>query len=328
MRKRIVILFCILCMLASSGCAYVKSGVLYTIYPIEYIIERLSDGAIQAKSIQNDVIVQAASIVDDHEELLYTNAVLFHIGELEPYISLHKDEIKESLINDVDLAILNTTYRFGRYTPIMVNGNQEFIEGDYYEGDVFKTIDTDELNLFLWLDPIAMLSMSKRINEQLCLLYPELQSQLNENMKKLEADLINLDAQYQALAKNLMDTSSHIKFVSMTASFGTWQKAYGFETYPIVLSKYGVFPTSEQLAIIKQRIVADDVKYIVYEPNMTEDMVALFDELESELGLTRVELSNISSLTTAEENDGKDYLSLMYENLSVLETMLIENGSE
>ena len=108
----------------------------------------------------------------------------------------------------------------------------------------------------------------------------------------------------------------------MTASFGNWQKTYGFEVYPVILSKYGVLPNETQLAAIKQRIIDDNVKYIVYEPNMTEDMIALFDELQEELGLTRVELSNLSSLTDEELNSGKDYLSIMYENLQVLELMV------
>ena len=79
--------------------------------------------------------------------------------------------------------------------------------------------------------------------------------------------------------------------------------------------------------IIKNRIIQDDVRYIVYEPNMSEDMIELFDRLENELLLTRVELSNLSSLTEAEIADGRDYLSLMYENLSVLETMRTSNTS-
>ena len=97
-----------------------------------------------------------------------------------------------------------------------------------------------------------------------------------------------------------------------------------FEVYPVILSKYGALPTKSQLEVIKNRIVEDNVKYIVYEPNMTEDMIQLFDELQEELGLTRVELSNLSSLTEDEKNSGKDYISIMYENLQVLELM-VEN---
>ena len=54
---------------------------------------------------------------------------------------------------------------------------------------------------------------------------------------------------------------------------------------------------------------------------MTEDMLNLFNQLETELGLTRVNLNNVSSLTVSQSANNKDYLSLMYENLNVLENM-------
>jgi ABC-type Zn uptake system ZnuABC Zn-binding protein ZnuA len=152
-------------------------------------------------------------------------------------------------------------------------------------------------------------------------MYPDERSNIDENFEELENDLINLDAQYQALSTSNMVNNKEIRFVSMTASFGNWQKTYGFQVYPVMLSKFGVLPDAAQLEAIKSRILQDGVRYIVYEPNMTPDMVDLFNRLQEELSLTRVELNNLSSLTAADEASGRDYLSLMYENLSVLETM-------
>ena len=57
---------------------------------------------------------------------------------------------------------------------------------------------------------------------------------------------------------------------------------------------------------------------------MTAEMNELFNELADELNLTRVNLSNLSSLTSTQINDGKDYLSIMYENLSVLENIAVQ----
>ena len=88
-----------------------------------------------------------------------------------------------------------------------------------------------------------------------------------------------------------------------------------------MLSKYGVLPTDEQKKIMKTKILNEGVQYIVYEPNMSEEMVELFNEFEEELSLRRVELNNLSSLSEADRNEGKDYVSIMYENLSVLDTM-------
>ena len=56
-------------------------------------------------------------------------------------------------------------------------------------------------------------------------------------------------------------------------------------------------------------------------------MLAVFLQLEEELGLKRITLHNISSLTPTQIESGKDYLSLMYENLSVLESIATLNSS-
>ncbi|MPM99560.1 hypothetical protein SDC9_146752 [bioreactor metagenome] len=80
-------------------------------------------------------------------------------------------------------------------------------------------------------------------------------------------------------------------------------------------------PNDEQLNLIKQRILNDDVKYIAYESNMSDDMIALYNQLKDELGLVEVDLSNLSSLTDQEIADKKDYIQVMYENLAALENI-------
>ena len=166
--------------------------------------------------------------------------------------------------------------------------------------------------------------MAKTIYQILASNYVEQSAYFKENYTALESDLIEVDARYQNLANKLKSESKVIKFVSMTPSFGCWQKSYGFQVYPVCLSKYGALPNEKQLEAIKKRIIEDDVKYIVYEPNMTIEMSELFNSLADELNLTRVNLSNLSSLTPTQVNDGKDYLSIMYENLSVLENIAVQ----
>ena len=112
----------------------------------------------------------------------------------------------------------------------------------------------------------------------------------------------------------------------MTGSFGCWQKDFNIQVYPVCLSKYGALPSKAQLEVIKNKIIVDGVKYIAYEPNMSDEMVELFGQLEEELGLKRVTLYNISSLTSSQIESGKDYMSLMYENLSILENMATSSG--
>ena len=323
--KKIKKLLLVLVMLLMTSCTSVKQYTAYTIYPIGYLLNRIGGNRIEAISIQNRSLVQVANIVDNYQEILENASVLFHIGNLEPYMDLYEDRIKSLGIDLTagDLSVLNCLYEYKRYTPIIVDGKATYIEGPYYEGDVFSEIDTYDLDPYIWLSPGGMYCMAKDVYDYLSSNYVEQSAYYLENYQTLADELIALDASYQALATRLVKENKSIKFVAMTGSFGCWQKDFGFQTYPISLSRYGVLPNDEQLEIIKAKIINDGVTYIAYEPNMTEEMMNLFNRLEEELGLKRVTLYNISSLTNAQIESGKDYLSLMYENLSILENMAV-----
>ncbi len=313
-----------MCVLMLTSCAATKKYMTYTIYPVGYLLNRIGGNKIESISIQNNSMVQMATVVDNYQEILENSLFFFHIGNLEPYMDLYSEEIKESEVSDVDLSTLNAIYDFKRYSLVYVNGQATYIEGPYYEGESFEEIDTLSSDLYLWLDPIGMLSMAKDVYTTLQSNYVEQSDYFTANYNALESDLISLDASYQALATELRNEGKTISFVSMSNSFGTWQKAYGFQVYPICLSKYGAIPSDEQLEIIKQKIIDDGVKYIVYEPNMPEQLETLYEELKEELSLKRINLSNISSLTSSQLNDSKDYLSIMKDNLAVLESIASE----
>ena len=301
-------------MMMLTGCIETKRYIAYSVYPVGYLINRIAGDKVNTISIQTDEMVQVSNIVDNYEEILKDSTYFFHIGKLEPYLDLYSNEITETGVEIVDLSVLNSIYKFQRYTLV-------YVEGPYYNSELFDKIDTNDNDLMLWLDPIGMLSMANDIYQLLSTNYVEGATAFKDNYSKLESDLIGLDASYQNLSTRLKKENKTIKFVSISASFGNWQKAYGFQIYPVCLSKYGALPSDEELEIIKKRIIDDEVKYIAYEPNMTEDMLNLFNQLETELGLTRVNLNNVSSLTVSQSANNKDYLSLMYENLNVLENM-------
>jgi zinc transport system substrate-binding protein len=87
----------------------------------------------------------------------------------------------------------------------------------------------------------------------------------------------------------------------------------------LILSRYGALPSTTQLALIKERIKTDEVKMIVHEPNLSEDMEALYNEVKTELELTSIELHSLTFLTEQNLLDNKDYKTIMFENLDVLE---------
>ncbi len=324
------LLSALLAVLILSGCSGSKQYTAYTIYPIGYLLNRIGGNRIVPTSIQTRSLAQTATLVENYQAILEDSLVLFHIGDLEPYIDLYSSQFKQLGIDLAvgDLSTLNCLYEYKRYTPVVLDGKVTFVEGPYYDGETFADIDMYDLDPFIWLSPGGMYCMARDVYDYLSSNYVEQAAYFKENYDTLADELIALEASYQALATRLVKEDKTIKFVSMTGSFGCWQKDFNFQVYPVCLSKYGALPSEEQYQLIKARIKNDHVSYIVFEPNMTEEMAALFTRLENELSLRRVTLHNISSLTGSQIESGKDYMSLMYENLSILENMATSNSPE
>ena len=93
------------------------------------------------------------------------------------------------------------------------------------------------------------------------------------------------------------------------------------QVYPVCLSRYGALPNEEQLAVIRESLLENGVRYMAIENNLPQDMVDLRLQLINELGLIPVSLYNISSLNETQQERGLDYLSLMQENLAILQSI-------
>jgi len=317
MKKRLILISAVLFISLLSGCRPSSPDIAVTSYPVEYLVKQIGGDYVNVTNISNDMLIQRATIKENYESILDDADVLFYIGGLEPYMELYLDDIRSSRIKMIDLSSISALNQFKRYTSTNLDGKVVTAETSWYDGDLFKGIDMYDKDPMLWIDPISMSSMGSSICTWLSDKYPEYAKIFTQNFDSLMNELARLDADYQSIK----DEGLQISFVSITPSFGNWQKSYGIKVYPVCLSKYGALPSNAQLNAIKARIQNDGVRYIVKEPNLPEDMLALHDQLVSELGLISVDLSNISSLSEAEKQSGVDYRSIMYQNLKVLEGM-------
>ncbi|MEG0314107.1 MAG: zinc ABC transporter substrate-binding protein [Erysipelotrichaceae bacterium] len=317
MKKKISIITITILMIILSGCAPSKPTITTTVYPVEYLVKRIGGDYINVKSLSSSTMIQTSQINPDYNNILKDTDVLFYINGLEPYFDIYNKEITDECNNMVDLGLNSAIYKFNRYSRSYVNDQPVGLETDYYDGNTFNTIDKYNNDPMIWMDPIAMISMAKTVKEYLVEKYPEYGKAFNDNYSKLEAELARMDAEYQIINKERMN----ISFVSMSSSFGYWQKSYGIKVYPVIQSKYGAIPTDAQLELIKERIIKDNVKYIAYEPNMNDDMKKVYDELVADCKLMSINLNNINSITAEDTAANRDYMTLMYGNLSELESI-------
>lgn len=314
-RKIMLSFIALLMVFTCTSCKVASVEIAVTTYPIQYLVERIGGNSVNVVNISQDGAIQSAQIRENYEKILEKSRVLFYIPGLEPYFDVHDEILRSEDVRLMNLSSNNIFNEFQRYTTTSADGKTAIIEGPYYDGNIFNNIDVYKEDPMLWMDPITLISAAEIIRDYLIENFPEYRNSFKDNYDSLEMDLTRLDMEYRELKK--LDSS--ISFVCMTPSFGPWQKSYGIGIYPICLSKYGALPSSDQLAVMKQKIIDDDVRYIAYEPNINDDMKKLYEELKNELDLETIELSNLSSLSETQKKENKDYLTIMYENLSVLE---------
>lgn len=307
----------VLALFLVSGCEEKNPSIATTVYPVQYLVERIGGDDVTVSNITENTMIQRAQIKSSFQDILKDSDALFYIGGLEPYMDLYVDDIRDTGVDMVDLATKSAIYKFERYTSTTIDGITAGMEGPYYEGEEFANLDTYDADPMLWMDPVAMTSMASDIRDYLVQKYPQYKDIFDENYDALELDLARLEADFQAIP----DGKMNISFVSMTPSFGNWQKSYGIKVYPITLSKYGALPTSDQLAAMKKRIKSDHVRYIAIEQNLSEDMEKLQQQLIDELALIPVNLNNLSSISSEDKKASKDYLTIMYDNLKALESI-------
>ena len=307
----------VLALFLVSGCEEKNPSIATTVYPVQYLVERIGGDDVTVSNITENTMIQRAQIKSSFQDILKDSDALFYIGGLEPYMDFYVDDIRDTGVDMVDLATKSAIYKFERYTSTTIDGITAGTEGPYYEGEEFANLDTYDADPMLWMDPVAMTSMASDIRDYLVQKYPQYKDIFDENYDALELDLARLEADFQAIP----DGKMNISFVSMTPSFGNWQKSYGIKVYPITLSKYGALPTSDQLAAMKKRIKSDHVRYIAIEQNLSEDMEKLQQQLIDELALIPVNLNNLSSISSEDKKASKDYLTIMYDNLKALESI-------
>jgi len=300
-----------------TGCEAHQPKISYTVYPIRFLVERIAGDKVELEGISDDTLVLRAQVKEGFEDVIKRSDVLMYMGTLEPYIRPHNDVINTGNITMIDLTSRSNIYQFGRYVSAIIDGEERGGYEKYYSNPIFDSIDKYTNDPYLWMDPITMTSMASQIRDWLVSVYPEEAETFNANYVALEMELARLDAEYQ----KLKNRSTKIKIVTMTPSFGIWQQNYGIAIYPVVISRYGVLPTNQQLQLIKQRIIDDEVKYIVREPDLPEDMVRMMNSLANELDLEIIDLDSLSTLSEEEILEGKDYLQIMYKNLTVLESL-------
>lgn len=297
------------------GCQPRKLDVAYTVYPVQYLLERIGGEKVVTHALSSSTNVMRSTLVEDYKTILKEADTIFTIGGLEPYLDTINQDIADFKPNIFDLGSKGAIVPFVRYTTAIVDNVDVVVESNYYENPLFDNIDTYVNDPYIWLDPIMMTSMANEVLAYFVSNDPDNTSYYERNFEEVKMELAYLDANYSELK------GSQLSLASMVPAFGSYANNYGFSISPIILSKYGNLPTTAQLEVIKSRLIQDNVKHLLVEEGLDADIMELAYRLSEELELELVYVNSLSSRSQQQVNGNLDYIAIMNENLQTLKTL-------
>jgi len=169
----------------------------------------------------------------------------------------------------------------------------------------------------VWIDPIRSITIAENIKDALIKLKPEEKDTFEANFEKLKTQLEELDQSFTTL----VNESAKKEILVSHAAYGYWQERYGIEQ----ISVLGLSPTEEpsqkQLQTIIETAKEHDLKYVIFETNVSSKIA---DIVQSEIQAEALTLSNLETISEEDRENNEDYFSIMERNIETLKKALSE----
>lgn len=277
--KKFVSLIFIMIIILSTGCIKQDKmediNIITTIYPIEYITNRLYGEKSNIKSIY-----PKDSIVSDYK--------------------LTKKQLKD--FSDNDLFIYNGASDEKSYAIDMVKTNKSLKIIDATYGLEIEKRRTD-----IWLNPANMLMIAQNIKNELSdyIYADKIKESIEKEYTLLKVDITEIEAQF----KKAYNDSVNKQIISADESLNFLTR-YGFEV--ISLTKDG--KTDENNVALAKKLFSDKkVNYIFVIENEKEyDIVK---DLKTDPKFETITFRTLETLKEKDIENKDDYLSLMHSNI-------------
>lgn len=173
----------------------------------------------------------------------------------------------------------------------------------------------EEWDPHVWLDPLAVVQEVEVIREALIQADPAHRAEYEANAAAYVAKLQALDGQF----RQELSGCGRRQFFTTHAAFGYLAHRYDLEQHAIMGLSPDAEPAPQELATIVTEARGLGVKHIFFE-TLASDRLA--DVVAREIGAETLVLNPFEGLTEEEIAAGKDYLSVMAENLANLKNAL------
>lgn len=166
-----------------------------------------------------------------------------------------------------------------------------------------------------WLDPVLAQKIVNNIRDGLIKADPSNKDYYAARAKNYNTQLVKLDA---AFSKGLAQCQQHT-VISSHEAFGYVAAQYGFHVESIAGLSPEEEPSISRLADLSKLVKDQGLKYVFFESLVSP---RLADTIAQETGAKTLVFDPIEGLNETEQKQGKNYISIQYENLNNLRKAL------
>ncbi len=314
MKKILLMFLTITLMMTLSACKTddIDENIIYvTVYPMQYLTEQIGGDTVTVKRVPGST-VHSESIDWSAKEIIdmVNSDLLFYIDAgVDTYIPNNE----ESTFNDGTVELINVS-QYITYNKVCFSRDYAHL----YPGDN-PILDCDENALaddpHFWLDPVRMLQAAELVRDKLIVAYPENSELYENNFTVMSAALEKLDDDFQEMA-DLADKP----IITTVMLFTYWHDRYDLEIISIITSPHTTESIPSDIITFVNEAQVNSVHHILFEKNVNSpagdqvlDALQALDEDASALYL-----HGLGNLTNEEIENGSTYISIMYDNLEVL----------
>lgn len=274
-----------------------------TVFPLQYFAEQIGGDAVEVHSIYPPGADEHVFDPTQKDMMALADSDLFfYIGlGLEGFVENAKKTLKNEHVKMV--ATVETIPE-----DLLEEGHEhdEHAEDDHDHHDH----DHGPFDPHVWISPELSIHLAEAIKDALIEQAPTQKQLFEDNFAALQSKLEQLDEKFHKMA----DEAPTKTFFVSHAAFGYIANAYGLEQVSIAGLDSQNEPSQKQLAKIVEQAKEKDVKYIIFEQNVSSKLTEV---VQKEIGAEALMLHNLGVLTPEDVEKGETYFSLMERNIDV-----------
>jgi zinc transport system substrate-binding protein len=304
---RLCLLASLLPLTAAAGCAAAgpansvdaeqrgRLTIVAAFYPLQFVAQRVAGDHAEVTSLTQPG-------AEPHDlELTPRQVANLTTASLVIYQRGFQPAVDEAVVQSGNSELIDTS-------TVVPMRPVSTIEDDHDHGPGAQP-DGPEMDPHVWLDPTSVSVVARPVQERLTTLDPDHAAEYSSNTDALHKQLVSLDRSFRAGLRHCVRT----EFMTTHAAFGYLAARYHLTQIAISGLSPDSEPSPARIAEVQREAADHQLSTIFYETLVSP---AVAQAIADDLGLATDVLDPVEGITS--QSRGRDYLSVMYANLSAL----------